>query len=222
MKKKNLLHNIKLVSFILSIIIIIFDIIILVNDYLEEKNAITTKARISSLEYQNNKLSAKISYEVEKEIYEIPYEIDNDDYAIGDNITIKYNKNNPSKLINNNHLLIIVISIPIIIILLKISMQYLIKYFKINKKIKYLKNHGILINAPILEVYNNKRKNKFYYIVRLKYINPQDDTSYIFESEESVVNLNNNITKKGITSLPVYIDPQNTTSYYVDMSSILF
>lgn len=221
MKNKQVLHNIKLLSFILSIILIIFDIIILVNDYLEEQKSVTIEAKISSLEYENNKLSAKISYEVENKIYEIPYKLNKENYAVGDKIEVKYNKNNPSKLINNKHILIIIITIPVIIILLKISLLYIIKNLKENKKTKYLKNNGILINAPILEIYNNKIKNKYYYIVRLKYINPQDNTSYIFESEKTLVNLKNNIESKNINSLPVYIDPNNTTSYYVDISSIL-
>lgn len=221
MKNKQVLHNIKLLSFILSIILIIFDILIVVNDYLEEQKSVTIEAKISSLEYENNKLSAKISYEVENKIYEIPYKLNKENYAVGDKIEVKYNKNDPSKLINNKHILIIIITIPIIIILLKISLLYIINNLKENKKIKYLKANGILINAPILEVYNNKIKNKYYYIVRLKYINPQDNTSYIFESEKTLVNLKNNIESKNINSLPVYIDPNNTISYYVDISSIL-
>lgn len=221
MKNKGIMNIIKIGCFILGIIIVGFNFGIIAKDILDEQKAIKIEAKISSLEFEGNKLSAKISYEVENEIYETSYKLVDENYAVGDKVTIKYNKDNPSQLINNNHIILYVVSLLIVIVLLKISFTYMLKSLKVSKKAKYLKANGILMNVPILDVYNNKRKNKFYYIVRLKYVNSQDNTSYIFESEETLVNLKNNIDVRGITSLPVYVDSNNMASYYVDISSIL-
>ena len=228
MKNNNIskyLSSVKIVSLIIGIIILLLDIIIITKDIIDEQKSVEIEAKVTSLEYQNtNSSNAKITYEVNNKIYEPSITV-KDNLAVGDKVKIKYDKNNPQKIINNNHILMILISIPIILILFKVGLLYSISYLKTKKKINYLKKHGIVINAPILEVYIKNQKAKVNkncpYVVRVKYVNPQDNSAYVFESEETYENLKDRIEIKGLTTLPVYLNPKDTNSYYVDISDII-
>ena len=88
-------------------------------------------------------------------------------------------------------------------------------------RIKRLKNKGILIKAAIQEVLVvNKNAGKNPYKVRASYVNPQDNKTYIYISEEEQTDLKDLVSRNNIRSIDVYINPKNTEDYYVDIESI--
>ncbi len=223
------IKKIKLYSSIilLTIGIILFLIIIYftITDYIKQTNSVTYNATITALNYQNNNYIAQIKYSVEGKNYEKTIKIKEKNVTVNDLYTIKYNKNNPNILVSNNHILYIAITIPLSIILIKCGSAYLIEKRKQTKQIINLKNNGILIYANIDEIFiNNKTykiKGKYPYKIRLKYLNPQDNQIYSFDSTEFYEDIPNLIKEKNLNTLPVYIDRTNTSNYYVDLSSII-
>ena len=223
------IKKIKLYSSIilLTIGIILFLIVIYftITDYIQQTNSVTYNATITALNYQNNNYIAQIKYSVEGKNYEKTIKIKEKNVTVNDLYTIKYNKNNPNILVSNNHILYIAITIPLNIILIKCGAAYLIEKRKQTKQIINLKNNGILIYANIDEIFiNNKTykiKGKYPYKIRLKYLNPQDNQIYSFDSTEFYEDIPNLIKEKNLNTLPVYIDRTNTSNYYVDLSSII-
>jgi hypothetical protein len=97
-----------------------------------------------------------------------------------------------------------------------------IKNLFIKLRINKLKKKGILIKANIQEVLVvNKNRGKNPYKIRASYNNPKDGKVYIFISEEEVTDLKDLVSRKNIQSIDVYINPNNTQDYYVDLESIM-
>ena len=59
------------------------------------------------------------------------------------------------------------------------------------------------------------------YKIRASYNNPKDGKVYIFISEEEVTDLKDLVSRKNIQRIDVYINPNNTQDYYVDLESIM-
>ena len=70
----------------------------------------------------------------------------------------------------------------------------------------------------VLVVPKNKGKNP--YKIRAEYLNPKDNKTYFYESEEVKTDLKDIVSKKNIKTIPVYINPKNTNDYYVDVEVI--
>ena len=88
-------------------------------------------------------------------------------------------------------------------------------------RITKLKKNGIMINATIQEaLVVPKDKGKNPYKIRAQYLNPQDNKTYFYESEETETDLKDLVSRKGLTTIPVYINSKNTDDYYVDLDSI--
>lgn len=222
-QKLKLYFNIILFS--IGLILLLAILYFTISDYIKEKNSITYDATITSLNYQNNNYIAQVKYIVEGQTYEQTVKIKNTNITVNDTYTIKYNKNNPNNLIYNNHAMFIIISLPISIIFIKIGGTYLLEKRNKQNKIIKLKTNGILIHATIDEIFINnktyKYKGKYPYKIRLKYLNPQDNQIYSYETENSYEDIPNIVKQNNIEQLPVYIDRTNTSNYYIDLSTIL-
>ena len=66
-----------------------------------------------------------------------------------------------------------------------------------------------------------KKKGKLPYHIKAQYINPQDGKTYTYVSEDYYEDLLMLTSSKVITKVPVYINPKNTSDYYMDLVYIL-
>lgn len=211
--------------FIIGIILLTISILIALYDYKLEQKAININATITSVDYDKGKPKATVKYNVDSEIYHQTISVsESEKLAIDDKVAIKYDMTNPGKLINNNHSLYYISLFTIAILMLIISFPSTIKYIKKSSNIKKLKTKGIYINGNIVEVIINnkgrKYKGNYPYKLRCKYLNPLDKKEYIFDSDDTYINLNDVIAKYHNQIVIVYLDKDNTSNYYVDLDSL--
>ncbi len=209
----------------ISIILLIISISLGIYKYNEEKNAINISATIISIENNNNKTTATVKYFVLNKKYEGQVNLNNSsNLAVNETTHIKVDMRNPNRQINN---LLIYVSIALFIlslILAFISLPSFIKYIKNQKRIKLLRQKGIYLQATITGIYANNKgkthKRMYPHRLRCQYLNPQDNQEYIFDSEDTFLDLENIIKQNNVTNITVYLDKTNPTNYYVDLSSL--
>ena len=214
------------IATIIGVIVLIASIALFVYDYQLEKRAVNITATITTIDYDKGKPQATVKYSVERETYRQKVDVLEDkEYNIGDGLDIKYDMNNPGKLIENEHYIIYLPLLVISILILLISVPKTKKILKKNSNIKYLKAKGLYLNGTIRDIIinNNGKKVKgvFPYKLRCKYFNPTDQQEYLFESVDTYINLNEIMMKYHNKEVLVYIDKQNTSNYYVDLDSLL-
>ncbi len=192
------------------------------NKYQEEQNKyIKIDAKVDTVQINDNNRTVTFKYDVNGKTYSSNITTE-ENLEIGNTKEIYYDKNTPEnskiKLMTMfKSILILVVGTLIVIFGLFLSMKSMLA----KGRIKRLKKKGILINAPIQEVVVvPKDKGKNPYKIRTQYLNPQDNKTYFFESEETSKDLKDIVSKKQIKSVPVYINSKNTDDYYVDIDSL--
>ena len=195
-----------LIFLIISIILITTVTFFAITDIKKEKLAVKTEAIISAINYDKNNYTAIIKYVVEGQSYESKIST-NANSAVSDKIVIKYNKEKPEEIINNNHIGYMVIAGIIAGFLLIKSLTYLLPYLRNVLMIKNVRKKGFYVDATIEEVFINNNKIKLFglypYRIRLKYINPSDGNTLIFDSQDSYANLKQIVEDYKIITLPV-------------------
>lgn len=212
---------------LIGIGLLLFTIGLGVYDYMQEQNAVEINATIVSVEAETIGYSAQVTYKVEGKTYD-QYHVDlgiKNNLTVGDTTKIKYNIKDPAKLIKNDHLIILSITGVLGILLLLIFLPGRIKIIKKEMNISKLKKTGIKIDANIQDIIVNQKGKRnsgyFPYRLRANYLNPQDNKTYLFESEDTYINPNDVITKYQTKVVTVYLDQTNTKNYYVDILSLI-
>lgn len=208
-----------------GLIILISSISLFIYDYILEQKAINMSVTITELNYNDGVYDAVVIYNVNKENYKQRIKLrTNNSLTVNDQVKIKYDMNNPQKLINNDHWLLILIFLILSLIIIKLNIKKFINNIKNSIRINNLYKKGFYVNAIITDIMvnNNSKKNKKYtpYKLRCKYLNPNNNIEYIFDSEDTYLNLNEVITKYGRKTVVVVIDKLNTYNYYVDLGSL--
>ncbi len=92
-------------------------------------------------------------------------------------------------------------------------------------KIATLKKEGNQIEATIQDIIvNNKAKQAkgyYPYHLRARYLDPNTNNNYLFESEDTYININDQINRYQAQTVKVYVDKANIMNYFVDLSSIV-
>ena len=209
---------------ILAIILFIAGLSFIIYDYSLEQKAINTTAKILTINYEGSNYVAEVEYKAGRETIKKMMYLEDQNLAVNDTMPIKYDKNNPSNTIENNHLILIIILIIASIIFSILGLFKAIKSLKKDSNIKKIKKSGLYIMAPITEVYiNNIEKpifGKYPYKLRSKFINPTDNKEYVFESDNTFINLQDVLNKYHNTTIKIFIDRENSSNYYVDYSSL--
>lgn len=217
----------KIIKSILSIIclmLIVGTIFILIKDSISEKNSLTITATIKEIDYSNSHNIFVVEYKVNDEYYKNNIKLNKaQDLTVNDEIDIKVDQQDPNKIINS-HLLISAIVFALSLITLAICGPESFKFYKSLKNIKTLKTSGLSLNVPITEVVTNNnarsKKGLLPSYLRCNYLNPVDNVTYTFESEESYQNIKDIINRYNVKTVTVYLDRANTKNYYVDLDSL--
>lgn len=223
-KKSNMVN---LILLIIGIVLLIYTISQAVVDYLKEQKAVEVNATITLVNPNNIFYSADVKYEVEGEMYEnknVNLGFDKSK-SVGDQIKIKYDINNPKILVQNNHILIIIVTGVLSLILLVMTIPNRIKITKRSIRINTLQKEGTVIDATIQDIIvdnKGKKHNGYYpYRLRARYTNPADNSTYLFESENTYYNINEVITNYQIKTVKVYVDKKTFANYYVYLPSLI-
>lgn len=188
-------------------------------------NAISTTGIITRIEkYRDH--DGDTSYDVY-----VTYEVDNMQYesklggylssfAVGDEIDIYYDKDNPTEIGNKTVDYFIVIIPALGLVFFSIGLFLIISGVKEDKKIKKLKLNGICIYAKYVETTVNTMysvNGKHPYNIVCEGIAPKSGVLQRFKSGNINEDPQKIIAERNINQFPVYIDPENDTKYFVDV-----
>ncbi len=209
------------ITFLVAILFLMATIGFSLYTYYLYTHSIKVHATIVSI---NNNYVATVKYKVNLVKYEQKVPVGTT-RTVGDQVEIIYNINNPNKLVHyENNLNIIGGGLVITMVLLLLSFPTFSKNHKRAKEIKYLKTKCVFVNARITEIFiNNKGKKNngtYPYRLRCKYVNPTNNLEYTFDSEDTFENLEQIINQYQKTTAIVYINPNDLSSYYVDLNSL--
>jgi len=222
---QKLYKQIGIIGILIGFVLLCFSIYYIVYDINRNNNAVTTKARVKQVDFNGEQYVLNISYDVQNQEYTNTYIYDAESVTINEFIDIRYNRKNPSDIITTNHMVQIITITPLAILFLTISIIYVVRLKKKEKRLKTLKEQGIHILADIEGIFANsnakKKKGKLPYHIKAQYINPQDGKTYTYVSEDYYEDLLMLTSSKVITKVPVYINPKNTSDYYMDLVYIL-
>ena len=220
-------NTINLVFTIIGLGLLIYTIYQGVHDYREEQHAVKIDAEITAFTPGTIINTGTIKYLVEGELYEIPnvnLGIDKS-LTVGDITKIKYDINNPKRIVNNDHLILLSITGVLSVIILIVTLPRRIKIINRYMKIATLKKEGNQIEATIQDIIvNNKAKQAkgyYPYHLRARYLDPNTNNTYLFESEDTYININDQINRYQAQTVKVYVDKANIMNYFVDLSSIV-
>lgn len=219
-RKKDI--NVKYLNYILTslaTLIIVFILALVVYDNVLEQKAITIDATIIALNVDNDSNQLKVNYKVEKDIYTQTIKTYNNNYSVNDKIEIKYDINNPGKLVNNDHRILIGFLLIISVILYIISLKKTLQNLKSDNNLKKLKTKGLYLKANIVDIIAHPKK-KGLYKLRSEYFNPLDKQKYIYDSNYTYTNLQEVINTYHNKIVIVYLEKENTGNYYVDLDSL--
>jgi hypothetical protein len=137
------------------------------------------------------------------------------DFRVGEKISILYQKNDPYNAKINSFMYlwlkeIIVAHLGLFFLIL--GLPSLIAVIK-NKKRKKLFINGEKISAKVSSI----EKTKNFYKIIAQWINPSNNTAYIFKSDYMEYNPESIVLNKDIF---VFIDPNNPKKYYMDISML--
>ena len=220
-------NTINLIFTLIGLGLLIYTIYQGVHDYKEEQHAVKVDAEITAFTPGTFVNTGNIKYLVEGEVYEISnvnLGIDKT-LTVGDTTKIKYDINNPKRIVYNDHLILLSITGVLSVIILLLTLPRRIKLINRSMKIATLKKEGNQIEATIQDIIvNNKAKQAkgyYPYHLRARYLDPNTNNNYLFESEDTYININDQINKYQAQTIKVYVDKANIMNYFVDLSSIV-
>ncbi len=138
----------------------------------------------------------------------------------GKTINIYYDPQNPNNFKSNSSNIASFIMIPFGGIFFAVGCFILYRGIK-SSSLKKLKEYGRRIDAKIDDVsfntsYSVNGRNP--YVIECSYFNEIEDKVYSFTSQNIWTNIQPIIDAKNITTIPVYIDENNPSKYFVDIS----
>ena len=214
--------NIHLIICLISLIILIISILGMLKTITVIHNLIYIEATITEVETNTN--TATIEYQIDDKTYTNQIIID-EELGINDTIEIINNKNNPGVIIKKPSLILYEVLIPLSsILVIYFAYLYVSNISKKSKIIDY-KQNGIYIEADITEVIINNQskpiKEKYPYIIKCSYTNPTDQHKFDFQTKDLYFNVTEIIENNNIKKIPIYVDKNDYSKYYIDTDYIL-
>ena len=167
--------------------------------------------------------SVFVKFEVDGETYEGQLGQYDSGMYVGKEVTVYYNPDNPHNFKGSNsgfvgYFMIIFASIFFLIGIIPLFLSG-----KKSKKNNAIKQTGTLINAEIDNVFldtSYRVNGRCGYKLTAHATLPNSDKIYTFESNRTWSNIKAAIETHSITTVPVYVDLNDTTQYYVDLEQI--
>ena len=227
---KNKLENwVWIIFFIIGIVFVIIGLIISTKNIFNYENKVATTGIITQISlYRNHSgnrsYQVNVLYNVEGKEYESILNGYVSSFYKGKEIDIYYDKDNPSKISSKSLDLVFLIFPGIGLIFVTIGGIGILVKTKKKKLKNKLKENGELIYANYIETVLNSSysSNGIHpYNIICEWNNPQDGKKYVFKSENIWINPKTLLEEKNIKTLPVYINLENISQYFVDIDSLV-
>lgn len=216
--KEKIDYIFRLIILLITFLIIIANLFILKNNLDANSNIRQTRAEIISVTYQKNNEQYLLKYTIDNKEYQDTTSLNSHKYEVGDEVTIFYKKNDPTKIVKKKNLLfpIIILILGIFAIIYEIILTF--RNFKDANSLEKLIEKGIVLNTTIEDIFVTSQKNQFK--LRTSYFNPVDQKKYVYISESFSKEFKDYLTTNKIKEVKVYLNKENTNKYYVDINSL--
>lgn len=225
MKKSKVEKMLFSIFVIIGMIMIIGGIFFQINNYKFMNSAESTYATITRIvtSYDSDGDAdhhVEVRFEVDGKQYRGTLNEWNSKMYEGGETKIYYNPNNPNNFKGNGLSYVGYIIIIMGLVFSLVGIIPLIISIKRRSNFKKLKSHGKKIDAKIDSIdintsYTVNGRNP--YKINCSYTDPYTNKMYFFESENIWFNAEIIIANNNILTLPVYMDSNNSSKYYVDI-----
>ncbi|ADU73503.1 uncharacterized protein DUF3592 [Acetivibrio thermocellus AD2] len=225
--KKNVVLILGIVFTAAGLIPILIGVTFFLSHYNFISNAARTTAVVTDIksyrDFDGDKhYEVVIKYSVEGEEY---YEIiaHSPLMYVGREITVYYDPNKPRHVKTMGFVFDDLFLVGIGLVFFIIGISFTASQFKKFRLRKRLLETGRTVYADISEITLNTSytvNSKHPYVITCKWKDPDTGLFYFFTSDNIWFDPEPIIHEKGITSLPVYIDPENPKNYFVSVKDI--
>lgn len=227
--KKNPLLFIWGIFAILGIVFIIIGLVAGNIVSIKKENRVKTQAIITEIDRKRDadgdtSYNVWVQYEVQGKLYEEELGAYSSTYSEGKEIEVVYDKTDPHKVrAEFESWLFILIFSGLGSVFAIIGIIGLIVVLAKNAKKKEVEKTGSIIYATYLDVEMNTAiaiNGKHPFNIICSWLNPEDNKTYIFKSEDLYYNPKSLITNMNLTTFPVFVNMENKKNYSVDISAI--
>lgn len=218
----NKLNSYTLTGIILSIVgsICLILTIIFGKDYYriykygEKTNCIVKLVRL-------NESSTIVEFKVNGMIIEKDLGIYDSSIKVGDKMAIYYDKKNVKNAFVKSQILLWLMLVSISLIIIFMGVYFFTLNFIKRKQNRWLIKNGKHVKANIIGVEGKKYLRIFKRHpshIRVEYV--ENGTTYLFNSEDTFIDLTSIIKNNNIHEIDIYIDNGNYNKYYIELENI--
>ncbi|HOM02353.1 MAG TPA: DUF3592 domain-containing protein [Acetivibrio sp.] len=226
--KKNAIWILGIIFAAVGLIPTIIGVILGINHFNFLKSAVKTTAVITKIDSYRDfdgdrHYNVQIKYFVEGEEYYDTLGYYSSGMREGKEITVYYDPDNPENVQSTGSMISDIVLVVIGLIFTAIGVSFIISQVNKSRLRERLMATGQLVYADINEVILNKNytvNGKHPYIITCSWKDPYTGLFYFFNSDNIWFDPEPIIKENGITTLPVYIDPENPKKYFVSTEDV--
>ncbi len=211
-----------------GLVILIVSICIIISTNKFVKTAVETTATIIRIDSKRDSdgdtsHTAIVEFSVDGQMYSGSLNYYTSSMYVGKKETIYYNPSNPSDFKGKGNEVLAYIMIIMGIVFMLIGGGVIGSLILKEKKRKKILAYNYVIQANIVgfnvdtSITVNGRNP---YRLEANYINPNDGKIYSYRSEDIWIDLTLILTQMQITTIPVYVNPNNFGEYYMDITNL--
>lgn len=188
------------------------------------RNKVETTATIVDITSNGDDHDVRVSYVVDNVLYHVPLNSYSSSYYIGQEITVYYDKTNPSRLVSITPSFVIYAFYGIGGAFVIATGMFIYSKYRKKRLIVTLKETGNVVNANYVSTQINRNysvNGRNPYNIICEWNNSMDGKKYIFKSKNIWIDPEIIIKERNIKTFRVYMNPNNLKQYYVDIDMLL-
>lgn len=192
------------------------------------KKAVKTEATITHIDYHRDsdgdtKHTVIVSFIVDNKEYTGALNYYDSSMYIGKKESVYYDPANPNHFKGSENFIGNLVLVIMGVVFSVIGGSFLFFVIRKNRKRKKVLSYNYVIHADIVSFNLNTSlsvNGRHPYRLDATYINPLDGKIYSYSSEAIWTDLTPVLNSRQITTIPVYVNPNNFAEYYMDISGL--
>lgn len=211
---------------VLGLFFLLLGIIFYIKDVEFKKTAIKTTGTITEIVYDSSGESSSVVYvkfSVQGKTYEGKINYYTSSMYEGKSIVIYYDPSNPNNFQGEEASIVLLIFAILGGVFFLVGIIFILIVTLKNIKRKKVINYNYKINASIIGVTINQTaiiNGRHPYVLEANCMSPTDGKLYIFKSDYLFQDVSPIIQQFNMTTIPVYVNPNNYNEYVMDIEQI--